>query len=174
MAMRDIAGVVDIERDGLWRRGVTGAIKIDEDAAQLHNFAQGRRVLPTRHGRLRAQIVSRIGQSPAGKLEGGILAQMVEVVSILVAAGDGENASAKDAPERMGDQQWIARIGDDGGELVRHSQPALGLPQQHHARIRGDAPAIKSGGDLLAANGWKREREKAIFDHGGCGLDAMA
>jgi len=52
MAMRDIAGVVDIERDGLWRRGVTGAIKIDEDAAQLHNFAQGPRVLPTRHGRL--------------------------------------------------------------------------------------------------------------------------
>jgi len=28
----------------------------------------------------------------------------------------------------MGDQQWIARIGDDGGELVRHSQSALGLP----------------------------------------------
>src|ERR1039458_330346 len=126
MAMRDIAGVVDIERDGLWRRGVTGAIKIDEDAAQLHNFAQGRRVLPTRHGRLRAQIVSRIGQSPAGKLEGGILAQMVEVVSILVAAGDGENASAKDAPERMGDQQWIARIGDDGGELVRSEERRVG------------------------------------------------
>ena len=54
MTMRDIAGVVDIERDGLRRRGVTGAIKIDEDAAQFHDFAQGRRVLPTRHGRLRA------------------------------------------------------------------------------------------------------------------------
>ncbi len=74
----------------------------------------------------------------------------------------------------MGDQQWIARIRDDGGELVRHSEPALGLPQQHHASIRSDAPAVESSGDLLAANGWKREREKAIFDHGGCGFDAMA
>jgi hypothetical protein len=50
--MRDIAGIIDIERDGLRRRGVTGAIKIHEDAAQLHDFAQGRRVLPTRYGGL--------------------------------------------------------------------------------------------------------------------------
>ena len=99
---------------------------------------------------------------------------MIEVVRILVAAGDGENASAKDTAQRMGDQQGIARISDDGGEFVRHSEPAFGLPQQHHARIRRDAPAVESGGNLLAANGWKREREKAIFNHGGCGFDAMA
>jgi hypothetical protein len=72
----------------------------------------------------------------------------------------------------MGDQQWIAGIRDDGGELVRHSEPALGLPQQHHASIRSDAPAVESSGDRLAANGWEREREKAIFDRGGCGFDA--
>jgi len=59
-------------------------------------------------------------------------------------------------------------------ENFRHSEPALGLPQQHHARIRSDAPAVESSGDLLAANGWKREREKAIFDHGGWGFDAVA
>ena len=174
MTMRDIAGIIDIERDGLRRRGVTGAIKIDEDAAQFHYFAQGRRVLPTRHGGLRTQVGSRIGQSPAGKLEGWILAQMIEVVRILVAAGDGENASAKDTAQRMGDQQGIARISDDGGEFVRHSEPPFGLPQQHHARIRRDAPAVESGGNLLAANGWKREWEKDIFNHGGCGFDAMA
>ena len=42
MTVRDIVGIIDIERDGLRRRGVTGAIEIDEDAAQLHDFAQGR------------------------------------------------------------------------------------------------------------------------------------
>ena len=114
MAVRDIAGVVDIERDRLRRLGVTGAIKIDEDAAKLHDFAQGRRVLPPRHGRLRAQIVARIGQAPTSELESRIPAQMIEVVRILVAAGDGQNARAKNAVERMGDQQGIARIGDDG------------------------------------------------------------
>ena len=40
MTMRDIASIVDIERDGLRRRGVTGAIKIDEDAAQLHMISR--------------------------------------------------------------------------------------------------------------------------------------
>ena len=54
MTVRDIAGIIDIERDGLRRRGVTGAIKFDADAAELHDFAQGRRVLPTRYGGLRA------------------------------------------------------------------------------------------------------------------------
>jgi hypothetical protein len=74
--------------------------------------------------------------------------------------------------------EWViskgARIGDDSGEFVRHSEPAFDLPQQHHARIRHDAFAVESGGDLLAANGWKREWEKAIFNQGGCSFDAMA
>ena len=174
MAMRNVAGVVDVERDRLRRLGVAGAIKIDEDAAKLHDFAQARRVLPTRHGRLRAQIVARIGQAPASELESRILAQTIEIVGILVAAGDGQNARAKNAVERMGDQQGIARIGDDGRELARDAQPAFGLPQQHHAGIRRDATAVESRADLLAANGWKREREKAIVDHGGCGFAVTA
>jgi hypothetical protein len=72
-----------------------------------------------------------------------------------------------------GNQQRIAWIGADRGELVSQSAPALCLPQQHHASIRRDAPTIKSGGDLLAIHGWNREREKAIFCHGGYGLDAI-
>ena len=58
-AQRDIASIVDIECDGLRERGVTDAIKIDENAAQLKNFAQSRRILPTRHGGLRGQVVPR-------------------------------------------------------------------------------------------------------------------
>jgi len=73
----------------------------------------------------------------------------------------------------MGNQQQIAWIGDDRGELVSQSAPALCLPQQHHASNRRDAPTIESGTDLLAIHGWKREREKAILCHGGCGLDAI-
>jgi hypothetical protein len=58
---------------------------------------------------------------------------------------------------------WL--LGDDGRELARHAQPALGLPQQRHASVRGDAPTVERGGDLLVANGWKREREKAVVSH---------
>ena len=99
---------------------------------------------------------------------------MIEIVRILVTAGDSKNARAKNAGERMGDQQGITRIGNDGGEFVRQSLPALGLPQKHHAGVRGDASAVECGGDLLAANGWKREREGGIFGHGARGGDGMA
>jgi hypothetical protein len=30
-------------------------------------------------------------------------------------------------------------------------------------------PPVKGGGDLLAADGWKAERQKVIVDHGGRG-----
>ena len=102
MTMRDIASIVDIECDGLRGRGVTGAINIDEDAAQPQNFAQSRCILPTRHGGLRAQVIPRIGQAPTSELEGGVLAQMIEIVRIFITAGDGENARAQDTAERMG------------------------------------------------------------------------
>ena len=46
--------------------------------------------------------------------------------------------------------------------------------RRHHARIRTVIAAVESGGNLVAANGWKREWEKDIFDHGGCRFDAMA
>jgi len=152
------------------RLGVAGAIKLDLEAAKLHEIAQARRVLPTRRGRRRAQIVARIGRSPAGELEG----QTTEIIGILVAAGDGQNARAKNAAQRMRDQQGIARIRDDGGELARHAQPALGLPQQHHVAVRDDATAVESRADLRAANGWKREREKVIVEPGGSDFEAMA
>ena len=44
---------------------------------------------------------------------------------------------------------------------VTNSATAFGLPQQHHSSIRRGAPAVESSGDLLAPNGWKRERDKA-------------
>jgi hypothetical protein len=60
---------------------------------------------------------------------------MIEIVRIFVTAGDGENARAQETAERMGNQQRIAWIGDDCGELASQSAPALGLPKQHHASI---------------------------------------
>ena len=116
---------------------------------------------------------SPVGQARASELEGGVPARMIEIVRIFITAGDGENARAQDTAERMGNQQGIAWIGDDRGELVSQSAPALCLPQQHHASIRRDAPTIESGGDFLAIHGRKREPEKAVFCHGGRSLDAI-
>ncbi len=89
MPMDDIDGVVDVQRHGARRTGIAGAIKIDHRVGQAHDLAQIRCVFPARYGRLRAQVATTVGQTPAGELEAGIGAQMIEVVGVLVAAGDG-------------------------------------------------------------------------------------
>jgi len=48
----------------------------------------------------------------AGQLEAGIGAQMIEVVGILIAAGNGKHAGAQNVGHAVGHQQRIARVGD--------------------------------------------------------------
>jgi hypothetical protein len=43
------------------------------------------------------------------------------------------------------------------------------LGQQHHPAVRGDPATVEGGGDFLALNGWKPERQGRIVGHGGCG-----
>ena len=80
---------------------------------------------------------------------------MIEVVGILVAAGDGEHAGAQDVGDAVRHQQRIARIGDHRRQPVGDPETPLGRGQQHHAAVGGDAPAIEGGGDFLAVDGWK-------------------
>ena len=70
----------------------------------------------------------------------------------------------------MDDPARIALIGDHPGELIGDTQPALRLGQQHDAAVGTDPPAVKGGGNLLAVDGWKAERQKVIVGHGGRGV----
>src|SRR5580693_4457366 len=69
----------------------------------------------------------------------------------------------------MGDPVRIARVRDRLSEPLNNAEPTIGLGEQHDPAIGTDPPAVKSGGDLLAADGWKAERQKVIVGHGGCG-----
>jgi hypothetical protein len=69
----------------------------------------------------------------------------------------------------MGDAIGVAVVGDHPGELVGNAEPPLRLGEQHDPAIASDPPAIECGADLLALDGWKRERQQAIVKHGGCG-----
>jgi hypothetical protein len=136
--------------------------------------AQARRATKPRQRRLRAQIQTGVGQAPAGELEGWIGAQPVEIVAVLIAAGNGEDAGAQDIGHDLGDPLRIAPVPDRRGEPVRQLQAPLGRSQQHDAAVRCDPSAIERGSDLFASNGWKRERQQRIVGHGGCGwLDAV-
>src|SRR5580692_9167674 len=70
----------------------------------------------------------------------------------------------------MGDPVRIARVRDRLSEPLNNAEPTIGLGEQHDPAIGTDPPAVKSGGDLLAADGWKAERQKVIVGHGGRGL----
>jgi len=112
MAVHDIDGVIDIQRYGGGRTGIAAAINVDHGVGHAHHLAQRRRILPTRHRRLRTQVITGIGQAPASQLEAGIGAQMIEVVGVLIAASDRKHAGTQNVLDAVRDQQRITRIGD--------------------------------------------------------------
>jgi len=94
---------------------------------------------------------------------------MIEVVGVLVAAGNGQHARAQNVGDAVRDEQRIARISDQRRQALGKAQASFGGGQQHHAAIGGDATAVEGRGDFLAADGWKQERRSRIVEHGGCG-----
>ena len=70
----------------------------------------------------------------------------------------------------MDDPARIALVRDHPGELIGDIQPALRLGQQHDAAVGTDPSAVKGGGNLLAVDDWKAERQKVIVGHGGRGV----
>ena len=126
-------------------------------------------VLQPRQGRLGAQVAAGVGQPPASELEGGIGAQRIEVVGILVTAADGEDPGADHVGDRVGDAGRIAPVGDQPRQVVGDPKPLLGHAQQHDPAVRGEPSSIEGGGDLLAPDGWKIEAGDRSVDHGGRG-----
>ena len=158
IAMRHVAGVVDVEGDGGRRAGVAATIEVDHGVGHAHHLAQGGHVLPTRHGRLGAQIIAAVRQATTGHFEPGVGAQEIEVVGIFVAAGDGKHPGPQDIADAVRHQRRVARVRDQARECVRYPEFPLRRAEQHDAAVRGDASAIKGGHHLLAANGRKAER----------------
>ena len=58
MAMDDIAGIVDVERDGCRLARVAVHPCIDQSVRQSDHVAQARSILQTRQGRLGTQIAA--------------------------------------------------------------------------------------------------------------------
>jgi hypothetical protein len=169
MAVHDIGGVIGVQRDGDRRAWVAGAVGVDHRVGHAHHLTQARRILPTRHRRLRAQIITGIRQTPAGQLEAGVGAQMIEVVGVLVTAGDGEHARAQNIDDTVCHQQRMARIGNQPCQQLGNPDTLLGSGQKHHTAIRGETATIKRSSDFLTSGGWKPERLNRIIVHGGCG-----
>ena len=94
---------------------------------------------------------------------------MIEVVAVLIAAGDGEHPGAQDVGDAVPHKQGIAGVGDQTRQSLGNPQASLGGGQQQHAPVGGNPPTIEGGGEFLAADGWKTEQLYRIVGHGGCG-----
>jgi hypothetical protein len=60
----------------------------------------------------------------------------------------------------MGDPVRIAAIRDRASQLLGDAEPTISLGEQHDPAIGTDPSAVKGGGDLLVADGWKAERQE--------------
>jgi hypothetical protein len=99
---------------------------------------------------------------------------MIEVVAVLVATGDRECAGADHVGETVHNARPIAPLGERDGELLGHPDAPVGHGKEHDAAIRCQATAVESSCDLLARDGWKRERKNRIVVHGECGVSGCA
>ena len=164
-----IAGVVDVEGDGRGRGREGAAEEIDQRRRHARHLKPRGRVLQTAHGRLRAQGAAALRRPAHGQLEEGIGAQGVAVVGIFVATRDREHAEAQHRRECMHHQRRVPPLPDASRQRLGQAEPAFGPAQQDQPAVGRDQPALEIGGHLLASNGWKIEREKGIFGHGGRG-----
>ena len=169
MPMHDVTGVVDVEGDGRGLAFIGVHPLVDQRIAQPDRILQRRRILQPRQRRLRTKIAARVGQPPAGELERWIGAQKIQIVGVLVAAGNGEDAGADHVGERVGDPRGITTIRKATRQSFGDAKASLRHRQQHDAAVRGQATAVEIGCDFLARDGWKRERQEIIVCHGGRG-----
>jgi hypothetical protein len=60
---------------------------------------------------------------------------MIEVIGVLIAAGDGEDAGAQDVGDAVRDQVRVTWVADQSGKLIGDAQATLRGGQQHHAAV---------------------------------------
>ena len=101
MAVDDVDRIVDVEGHGFGWHGIARTVKIDHHPHQADQLTQARRIFPARHRRLRTEIPAAVGKPIAGQLERRIGAPPIEIVGILKAAGDRQNARPQDVRQEV-------------------------------------------------------------------------
>ncbi len=119
MAVGDVAGVVNVERDATRRRRVRRDLLIDQRVGQADRVLEARRVLHARQRRLRAQIGAGLRQPPAGQPEGGVGARRIEIVGVFIPAGDGVDAGPDHVGAGVENVRGIARVGEAARQPLR-------------------------------------------------------
>ena len=153
LAVNPILGVVDVEHDP--PRHLSEAVAEQVDHRRHHPLERGRpgQVLEPAHRRLRAQVLSALGQPADRHLEGRIGAQGVAVVGIGIAGSDQQRAEADHLGQAVTHPLRITRVVEATRQPVGDAEPALDLRQHQDAGVRGQSAAVEGEMNGLASDG---------------------
>src|SRR5271169_2730950 len=71
-------------------------------------------------------MVATLWQAPTGEFEGRVPAQIIQIISIRVAAGNCEDPSTQNVCHCVRDQIWVAVVRDDRGQRIDQTKPLVG------------------------------------------------
>jgi len=81
----------------------------------------------------------------------GITAEVVVVVEVFVAQGQGVDPLGHEVRQRVLDEVGLAVVGEAGGELADNGGEVLGRSEQQRAAVGGEVAAVEIGDPFAAA-----------------------
>jgi hypothetical protein len=178
-------GIVEIEHDLARRTLMRLAEKLDEQRIDLCPIAIDlvilramalRRMLKTIERALARQSFAIRPQNrmqfPGQNRKGGILAQLVVIVEILVAQHQAEDPLPQQRLDLVFDIARVAPIAEALGKPTHQPEAPIHLPQQQRTPVRRDVAAIETGHHRTPLNRFKFEQLRATLRlHRGISLD---
>src|SRR5665213_867278 len=167
LAVDEVVGGVEIEDQVLGRIEMGGEELIDQDLGDLDQGLAVDPVFQAAKGGRRGEGRRRIGVRSGGELQGGIEAESLMVVEILVAQRDGEDPLSEHGLLVMHDDRQPAWVGDDAIEGVEEPEPLAELAKEQSTGVGGEPSAVEVGDDGLGSDPGKVEGVAVTVCHSG-------
>ena len=151
-AVDGVVGVVDIENNAFRHTGKAGTKQIDHLEPHARQRTPRRCVLKPRQGRLAHQVRARLGQTPTGQLEGRIETQSIKIITVLIAAGNSEQARPDHVGVSVRRACRVAFVVQARGQQVGKPEPSLDRGKQQNTAVRRQSSAVEPGAQFLALN----------------------
>ena len=144
LAIRGVAGAVEIEHDDVRVLGKRGDVVGLELSLQTNHGARRRRVFQARERGLRREPTRVIGEPVTGRAPERVVPKRVGVVLILVPEGDLEQALAYLFDAGVDNALGGALIGQQRRDAAREAEPFVELPEQEQpAVVRGPRGIVR-------------------------------
>jgi hypothetical protein len=129
-AVDEVVGGVEIEEHVLRRRGVGGEELIDQDFGDADQGLAIDAVLQAAEGRGRGEGPILVGPLPGGHLEGGVGAEGLMVVEVLVSQGQGQDPLSEQGLLVVDDEDGMAGVGDGSIQGIEEAEAVGDLAEE--------------------------------------------